>query len=272
LLWVRNLGRRALGLLSGLLLLPLPLGDASASRLGLLLGSRLGFLLQRPLGLANLLQPGFPLGQFRRQFVSPPPRAVLPILGRVDGLGLRQQLGYFLFQFLFCLAHPFIAHRLVLGRVGFDLRPVQRYVPQLHQPRGLTQLQNLLEQSGQRLQVTLAKLRQAVVIRMLIGRQHPIGNLLIGGSLDLPRRGLAHAVGIQQEFDHHRRMKRRLPATVAFFIGRENRTQVQLIHHIAEKQSQVPFGKPIAQGRRQKKQLLRVVRSKDFHGTYYSAY
>src|SRR5207247_2393164 len=128
LLWVRNLGRRALGLLSGLLLLPLPLGDASASRLGLLLGSRLGFLLQRPLGLANLLQPGFSLGQFRRQFISPPPRAVLPILGRVDGLGVRQQLGYFLFQFLFCLAHPFIAHRLMFGGVGFDLRPVQRYV------------------------------------------------------------------------------------------------------------------------------------------------
>ena len=67
-------------------------------------------------------------------------------------------------------------------------------------------------------------------------------------------------------------MKRRLPATVTFFIGRDNRTQVQLVYYITDKQSQVPFGKPIAQGWRQQKQLIRIVWFEDFHGTHYSAH
>jgi hypothetical protein len=36
-------------------------------------------------------------------------------------------------QFGFLLAHPLIAHRLVLGRIRVDLGAVERHVPKLHQ-------------------------------------------------------------------------------------------------------------------------------------------
>jgi len=36
---------------------------------------------------------------------------------------------------------------------------------------------------------------QGGVVGELVGREHPVGDLLVGGPLDLPRRGLAGAVG-----------------------------------------------------------------------------
>ena len=40
-------------------------------------------------------------------------------------------------------AHALIAHRLVLGGVRLDLRPVERHMAELRQPRPLAQLENL---------------------------------------------------------------------------------------------------------------------------------
>src|SRR3989338_8187903 len=46
-----------------------------------------------------------------------------------------QQLFDLFLQLSFCLPHPVIAHRLVLGRIRLHLRPVQGHMTQLHQPR-----------------------------------------------------------------------------------------------------------------------------------------
>src|SRR5208337_853369 len=66
-------------------------------------------------------------------------------------------------------ALPLVAHRLMLRGLRPNLRPVQRHVSQLHQPRALAQLQYLHEEPRQRAQVLLPKRRDRVVIRMLVG-------------------------------------------------------------------------------------------------------
>src|SRR5208337_535294 len=55
------------------------------------------------------------------------------------------------------LFHALVAHHLVLGGVRLDLRPVERDMAELRQPRLFAQPQNLREQAGERLQVTLAE-------------------------------------------------------------------------------------------------------------------
>src|SRR5271165_3816503 len=69
------------------------------------------------------------------------------------------------FQFLRPLGHPLVAHRLVLGGVGLDLRPVQRDMPELDQTGPLAQAQHLTEKRRQRIQMTLAELRNRAEIR-----------------------------------------------------------------------------------------------------------
>ena len=68
--------------------------------------------------------------------------------------------------------HPLIAHRLVLARVRFDLRAVQRDVPELDQPRLLTQPQDLLEQPLQGVQMALAKITHGAKVRSVQPRHH----------------------------------------------------------------------------------------------------
>src|SRR6201998_3360947 len=68
-------------------------------------------------------------------------------------------------QFLRPLAHPLVAHRLVLGGVGLDLRPIERDMAKLDQPGPLAQAQHLAEKRRQRVQMTLAELRDRAEIR-----------------------------------------------------------------------------------------------------------
>ena len=178
--------------------------------------------------------------------------------------GLREEGGDLALQRLFGLAHPAVAHGLGLRGVGEDLRPVECHVPQAHQPGPLTELQHLAEQPREGGHVTLPRGGQAVVIGRLVGRQHPVGDLLVGRALNLTRGRLPHAVGVEPELHHHRRVVRRLPAPIAL-VGRDDRRQIERLHHIADEQRQVAFGEPVTQSWGQQEQLVGVVRVKCFH-------
>ena len=67
----------------------------------------------------------------------------------------------------------------MLRCVGLDLRAVQRHVPQLHQPRLLTQRQYLYEQARQRIHIILAKVGDGPEVRCVVRRQHPEGDVLV---------------------------------------------------------------------------------------------
>jgi hypothetical protein len=113
-------------------------------------------------------------------------------------------------QLLKRFVHTIVTHGLVLGRIGLDLRTVQGEVPPFDQAGLLAQLQDMDKQGGQGLQVRLSEIRNGIVVRMLIRGEHAKGDLVVGGGLDLPRTGQAHAVGVENQTGHHPGGKRRL--------------------------------------------------------------
>ena len=137
---------------------------------------------------------------------------------------------------------------------------------QLDQSRALTQLQHLEEQPRQPRQMALAKLRDAVVIRMLVGSQNPKGHIVVSSLLDLARRHPPSAITVNQQLDHQRRMIRR-PSAQVVFVAIQDLAQIQLLDYIADIQRQVIIAQPFAQVRRQQQPLAQIVRAKRFsHG------
>jgi flavodoxin len=105
------------------------------------------------------IQTTFPESQFSGKFIPPLVPPELGILPFVDILGLAEQRLHFRRQPSLFLLHPLIAHVLVLEGVRFQFRPIHGHMPQFHQTRLLAQPQHLHEQTGQRGQMPLAKLR-----------------------------------------------------------------------------------------------------------------
>src|SRR6266568_3910696 len=230
----------------------------------LLSRSLFGFAFQLSLQLSYLCQARLPLAQFGRQFIAPLPFAVKCILLVVNPLGFRQQPRYFSLQFFLYFTHPVVAQRLTLRGVGLDLGAIDGHVAQLDQPSSLAQLQHLQEQLPQLFQVALAKLGNAVVVWLLIARQNPKSYVIISGPLDLARRHLAHAVAIDEQLNHNRRMVWRATPQVALFITAHDRREIQSIHHIADIECQMFSWQPLPQVRRQQQQLTQVISSKCF--------
>jgi hypothetical protein len=153
-------------------------------------------------GFPDPLQAAFPPPELFGQLV---PRAVRPVAGVLRGIHPfrpLQQHADLLGQAGLLLGHAPIAHGLVLAGVGSDLRPVQRHVPQLDQPRLPSQPQHLVEQLAQGLEVPPAKLAQGPEVRGVARRQHPEGHVFVQPLSDLP--GAVHplAVGVQQHLHH----------------------------------------------------------------------
>ncbi len=262
---VRDLGRPPFRFPVGLARPPLPLGPLGPRGVRCLDGLRFRLRLQRGLGLTDLGEPILAAGQLGGQLVAAPALPMLGVLRRIDCGGLREERRDLLLQFLLGLAHPAVAHRLVLGGIRQDLGPVQRHVPQAHQPGPLAELEHLAEQAGEGRQVALPKGGNAIVIGVLVGRQDPVGDLLVGGPLDLARGGFPHAVGIDQQLHQQRRVVRRLPAPVAGLIDGDDRRQTQRVDHVADEQRQMAFGEPVPQRGGQQEQLVGVVRFEGFH-------
>jgi len=90
-------------------------------------------LLPRPLlkpffGLPDLPEPCLSEPEFFGQFVAPYSLAVSPVFLGIDRFGLIEEPFHLLFQLLFPVGHPCVAHGLVLRSVSLYLRPVEGYV------------------------------------------------------------------------------------------------------------------------------------------------
>jgi hypothetical protein len=82
----------------------------------------------------------------------------------------------------------------VLAGIGLHLGSVEGYMTQAHHPRELTQPQNLNEKTFQSIKAAAAKLADGAVVLLLVTGQHPEGQVLIAGTLNLPGGDDAHAV------------------------------------------------------------------------------
>ena len=138
-------------------------------------------------------------------------------------------------------------------------------MPQRHRLRVLAELEHLAEKPCQGRQVAPAGGRDAIVVRVLVGGQHPVGDILLGGPLDLAQGGFPRAVSVDQQLHHQGEVVRQLPAPVARLVGREDRRQVQGIHHIAHEQGEVSLREAVAHRRGQQEQLVGILGLVSFH-------
>ena len=141
--------------------------------------------------------------------------------------------------------------------VRMDLRAVDRDHPDLRQPRLGAQPQDVAEQSGERCLVALAKTRNRRVIRHLIRRDHPEGDVLNTRPLDHPRRTLAPRVGVEQQRDHHRRIVRRTAMTIQA-VGAIEARQIHLLDRRQHEPREMARRQPLPQARRHQQHLLAV--------------
>ena len=221
-----------------------PLGELGLGLGGLVLGFGLGLRFERRFGLADLAQAGVTSRQLCGKLVSAAASAEARLFLGIDALGFRQQALDLVLQLLLGFGHPAIAHRLVLGGVGPDLRTVDGDVAELDQPSSLTEPKHLYEQPAECLQMLLAKGRDGVVVGMLIAGQHPKWHLVVSRSLELARGRLADAVTVHQQFHHHRGVVTRPAAQILGIIHRADRRQIQAVDHVTHKQRQVSLGQP----------------------------
>jgi hypothetical protein len=140
------------------------------------------------LGLAQPAAPALGRGQLGRQLVAAR-LAVELILGRVDGLGLLKDLARDLL----------VVEVLIATGVGIDLGPVDRDQLDARQPRLRAQAQDLTEQAGQRMLVTLDEPRDGGVVGLLLGGDHPISDVLLARALDRPRGPHPTRVGVEHQ-------------------------------------------------------------------------
>lgn len=101
--------------------------------------------------------------------------------------------------------------RRLTTRVRVDPRLIDRDHPDLRQAGLCAEPQHLTEQARQHRLVALAKTRDRRVIRALVRRDHPVGDILDTLTLDHPRGTLPHRIGVEQQRDHHPRIVRRAP-------------------------------------------------------------
>jgi hypothetical protein len=116
---------------------------------------------------------------------------VLAVLGLV-GLGrLPQDLGDLLLELGQGAVGP-------AGGVGGHLGAVQRDQAQPDQPGRLAQPQRLDQEAGQRLLVAGAEAGDGHVVGGLVADQHPKGDVLVAGPLDLSGGAHPDGIGVQQ--------------------------------------------------------------------------
>ena len=96
-----------------------------------LLGLFPSLTLQNFLGLLDSRKTPLFKPQFLGQFIPTPALAVLIVLPFIGRLGFCNQPLHFRFQLHHALFHPSVAHRLVLGCIGPNLRAVQRHMAKL---------------------------------------------------------------------------------------------------------------------------------------------
>jgi len=94
--------------------------------------------------------------------------------------------------------------------------------------------------------MTLTELRYRVVIRVLVGTEHPEWNHVVGAKLELPGTGDTDAVSVESQLDHHHRMKRSL-AALRVVIGSDDLGQIKRIDYLANEIGQMVLRQPFPQ-------------------------
>ena len=119
--------------------------------------------------------------------------------------------------------------------------------------------QDLAKHARQRVLVALTEPRDRRVIRDLMGGDDAKGNVFLAGPLDRPRRPSPARVGVEQQRDHQRRLKRRAAVPVSA-VSRIERGQVHVRNGVDDQPREVPLGQPLADVRRQQERLPAVSR------------
>src|ERR1035437_6484064 len=143
--------------------------------------------------------------------------------------------------------------------VRMDLCPVDRDHPDLHEARLPAQPKHRAEQLGQRVLMAGTEARDRRVIGLLLGSDHPVGDILHALALDPPRRAFTPRIGIEQKRHHHRRLKRRPPPPIPS-VGSEERGQIHLFDRRQHKPRQVVLRQPIPRVRGHQERLLTIAR------------
>jgi hypothetical protein len=190
------------------------------------------------------------ISELRRQLITARAHSELCIL---LGVGVGR-----LFQDLFHLrVDRLVGLRLAERRVGRDFRAVQSDQANRHQAGLGAQLQNVGEQVSERLLMTSAKPRDSGVIRSLVRADHAERDILHAAALDHPRRALADGIRVEQQRDHHLRVKRcATPAIGA--IGTVDPAQIDLLDRVKHTPRQVILAQPVAQARGQQQLMVTI--------------
>jgi hypothetical protein len=107
--------------------------------------------------------------------------------------------------------------------------------------------------------VTLDEPRDRRVIRPLVRRHNPEGNVFDARPLDHPRRPDPTRVGVKQQRHHHRRLISR-PAAAIAAISRVEPLEVHLLDRRQHEPRQMVLRQPLAHIRRHQKRLLTITR------------
>jgi hypothetical protein len=116
---------------------------------------------------------------------------------------------------------------------------------QAHHARLLAEPQDLNEQVAQRVEVAAPELTDSAVVWLLVAREHPEGQILVTGPLNLAGGDDAHAVGVEQQQRHHPRVKAFLAARILALSRDQDRGKIQLIHQIEQEIHLVVIREPV---------------------------
>jgi len=127
-----------------------------------------------------------------------------------------------------------VAHGFVLRGIGLNLGAVQLHMAQAHHPRLMAQPQDLHKQALEGIEVAAPVLADPAVVRLLVTGQHPEGQVLVAGALDLAGRDVAHAVGVEQQHRYHPRVESLLSAGILGLEGNQDLGEIQLVHQVQQ--------------------------------------
>ena len=202
------------------------------------------------LGLAQPRPAAFAGAQLLGQLIAARV-AVELVLGRVDGLGLFEDLARELL----------VIDVRVAARVARQLRPIDSDHADARQTLLGAQRQHLAEQAGDRVLMALDEPRDRRVIGPLLRRQDAESDVFLARPLDLPRGPRPARVRVEQQRHHHRRVIRR-PAAPVLPIGGIERVQIHLLDSVDHEPREVLIRQPLPDVRRHQKRLLSITRDK----------